>query len=215
VQIATPARDRDAALVARALVAEGWTITHDPLALSFGGRDLSVDLGAELGTIAAERHGEGVAVEIKSDLTALVLCRPRERRWPARHLPRRARLDRPGPQGLPRGANPLDAGDPPLPLRPRRSFDRFASNRVSSVRVLDRGAIRLERWPVLTAATRWSCSPPPKPDPRGDRAMGYRAMAGHAVRADLVERIAAESADTPPETPGADGSGSRTARRRG
>lgn len=39
-----PARDRYHALVVRALVAEGWTITHDPLALSYGGRDLYVDL---------------------------------------------------------------------------------------------------------------------------------------------------------------------------
>lgn len=69
-----PARDRYHALVVRALIAEGWTITHDPLALSFGGRDLYVDLGAEQGTIGAERHGERIAVEIKSFLSASVLA---------------------------------------------------------------------------------------------------------------------------------------------
>lgn len=69
-----PARDRYHALVVRALIAEGWTITHDPLALSFGGRDLYVDLGAEQGTIGAERQGERIAVEIKSFLSASVLA---------------------------------------------------------------------------------------------------------------------------------------------
>lgn len=50
-----------------ALVKEGWTITHDPLALSIGRRDLLIDLGAER-LIAAERAGERIAVEIKSFL---------------------------------------------------------------------------------------------------------------------------------------------------
>ena len=69
-----PARDRYHALVVRALVGEGWTVTHDPLTLSFGGRDLYVDLGAEQGTIGAERHGERIAVEIKSFLSASALA---------------------------------------------------------------------------------------------------------------------------------------------
>jgi XisH protein len=50
------------------LTAGGWTITHDPLSLAYGGRDLYVDLGAERTTIAAERDGEQIAVEIKSFL---------------------------------------------------------------------------------------------------------------------------------------------------
>jgi hypothetical protein len=33
--------------VISALKADGWTITHDPLALMVGERDLLVDLGAE------------------------------------------------------------------------------------------------------------------------------------------------------------------------
>jgi hypothetical protein len=55
--------------VVRALTADGWTITHDPLSLSYGGRDLWVDLGAERVTIGAERGGEKIAVEIQSFLS--------------------------------------------------------------------------------------------------------------------------------------------------
>jgi hypothetical protein len=51
--------------VKHALVKDGWTITHDPLFLSFGGVDLYIDLGAEK-VIAAERDGQRIAVEVKS-----------------------------------------------------------------------------------------------------------------------------------------------------
>ena len=61
-----PARDLYHDTVVRALTADGWAITHDPLTLSFGGRDLHVDLGATHVTIGAMRHGEQIAVEIKS-----------------------------------------------------------------------------------------------------------------------------------------------------
>jgi hypothetical protein len=54
--------------VVSALVAEGWTITHDPLTLSFGGKDLFVDLAAERVTLAAERGTEKIAVEVQSFL---------------------------------------------------------------------------------------------------------------------------------------------------
>jgi hypothetical protein len=54
--------------VVRALIDEGWTITHDPLTISYGGRDLFVDLAAEKSTIAAERAGLKIAVEIQSFL---------------------------------------------------------------------------------------------------------------------------------------------------
>jgi hypothetical protein len=53
--------------VRHALEKDGWTITHDPLTLSVGGRDVYVDLGAEQ-PIAAEREGRRIAVEIKSFL---------------------------------------------------------------------------------------------------------------------------------------------------
>ncbi len=55
--------------VVRALIAEGWTITHDPLTLSYGGKDLFVDLGAERVTLAAEKPGQRIAVEIQSFLS--------------------------------------------------------------------------------------------------------------------------------------------------
>ena len=63
-----PAQDIYHDAVVRALTADGWIITHDPLSLSYGGRDLYVDLGAERTTIAAERDGQKVAIEIKSFL---------------------------------------------------------------------------------------------------------------------------------------------------
>jgi len=55
--------------VVRALEADGWTITHDPLTLSFGGKDLFVDLGAERSAIAAEKDDQRIAVEIQSFLS--------------------------------------------------------------------------------------------------------------------------------------------------
>lgn len=63
-----PARNIYHDAVAHALTADGWTITDDPLTLSYGGRDLYVDLGAERATIGAERNGERIAVEIHSFL---------------------------------------------------------------------------------------------------------------------------------------------------
>ena len=55
--------------VVRALITDGWTITDDPLTLSFGGKDLFVDLGAERTTVGAERGGRKIAVEIQSFLS--------------------------------------------------------------------------------------------------------------------------------------------------
>jgi len=55
--------------VVRALTADGWTITHDPLTLSYGGKDLFVDLGAERTAIAAEKRGQRIAVEVQSFLS--------------------------------------------------------------------------------------------------------------------------------------------------
>jgi XisH protein len=60
-----PARDLFHDCVCHALIRDGWTITHDPLRLSWGGKDLYVDLGAER-LLAAEKSGERIAVEIKS-----------------------------------------------------------------------------------------------------------------------------------------------------
>lgn len=68
-----PARDlyHDAAV--HSLVADGWKITDDPLLLSYGGKDLFIDLGAERITIGAEKDGQRIAVEIKSFLSPSVL----------------------------------------------------------------------------------------------------------------------------------------------
>ena len=63
-----PARNIYHDAVVRALVADGWTITHDPLTLSFGVKDLFVDLGAERVAVGAERGSERIAVEIQSFL---------------------------------------------------------------------------------------------------------------------------------------------------
>jgi hypothetical protein len=52
-------------IVRRALEKEGWTITDDPLFISFGGVDMYIDLGAEQ-IIGAERNGEKIAIEVKS-----------------------------------------------------------------------------------------------------------------------------------------------------
>jgi hypothetical protein len=55
--------------VVRALAADGWAITHDPLTITYGGKDLFVDLGAERMTIGAEKSGRRIAVEIQSFLS--------------------------------------------------------------------------------------------------------------------------------------------------
>lgn len=54
-------------VVKKALQKDGWQITHDPLSISVGGVNLSIDLAAEK-LIAAEREGEKIAVEVKSFL---------------------------------------------------------------------------------------------------------------------------------------------------
>lgn len=60
-----PATDIYHNAVKHALVKEGWTITHDPYTLTFGQRNVFVDLGAER-LVAAERDREKIAIEIKS-----------------------------------------------------------------------------------------------------------------------------------------------------
>lgn len=60
-----PARDLYHDSVKRALSKDGWTITHDPLRLSWGSKDMYIDLGAER-LIAAEKAEQRIAVEIKS-----------------------------------------------------------------------------------------------------------------------------------------------------
>jgi XisH protein len=60
-----PSRDIYHNTVKNALLKDKWTITHDPLRLELGKKDLYVDLGAEQ-LIAAENAERKIAVEIKS-----------------------------------------------------------------------------------------------------------------------------------------------------
>lgn len=60
-----PAKDIYHDAVKQALIKDGWTITHDPLILKWGIKDLYVDLGAER-LVAAEKEGRTIAVEVKS-----------------------------------------------------------------------------------------------------------------------------------------------------
>lgn len=59
-----PARDKYHDAVRNALIKDGWTITHDPFHLEYGGDNMYVDLGAEK-LVAAEKEGRKIAVEIK------------------------------------------------------------------------------------------------------------------------------------------------------
>jgi hypothetical protein len=60
-----PAKDIYHDQCKNALIADGWTITHDPLSLKIGKKDMFVDIGAEK-FLAAEKLGQKVAIEIKS-----------------------------------------------------------------------------------------------------------------------------------------------------
>lgn len=61
-----PARNIDHDAVIASLMADGWTITDDPLTLDAFGRNVHIDLGAERSPIGAERDGERIAVEVQS-----------------------------------------------------------------------------------------------------------------------------------------------------
>ncbi len=60
-----PAKDIYHNCVKNALVKDNWTITHDPLSLKWGTKDMYVDLGVQK-LIAAEKAQRKIAVEIKS-----------------------------------------------------------------------------------------------------------------------------------------------------
>lgn len=66
-----PAKDVYHDIFVRSLLKEEWKITHDPLILSYGSRDLYVDLGAERAVIAAERDEEKIAVESVRPLSVI------------------------------------------------------------------------------------------------------------------------------------------------
>ena len=50
--------------VKRALVKDGWTITHDPFVIEYGGLKLFADLGAEK-IFAAEKGERKIVIEVK------------------------------------------------------------------------------------------------------------------------------------------------------
>jgi len=60
-----PVRDLYHTSIKNALIKDGWTITHDPLRLQWGVKDMYVDLGAER-LVTAEKAGHKIAVEVKS-----------------------------------------------------------------------------------------------------------------------------------------------------
>ncbi|MBD2452855.1 XisH family protein [Nostoc sp. FACHB-87] len=60
-----PAKDIYHDCVKNALIKDGWQITHDPLSLKIGKKDIFIDLAAEK-ILAAEKQGKKIAVEIKS-----------------------------------------------------------------------------------------------------------------------------------------------------
>jgi hypothetical protein len=60
-----PARDHLHEHVRKALVSDGWTITHHPLRLRWGKKDVYADLGAER-FVGAQKGQIRIAVEIKS-----------------------------------------------------------------------------------------------------------------------------------------------------
>lgn len=55
--------------VRNALMKDGWTITHDPLPLKWGAKEVLVDMGAEQ-LLIAERASRKIAVEVKSFVSA-------------------------------------------------------------------------------------------------------------------------------------------------
>ncbi|MCE7983411.1 MAG: hypothetical protein DYG89_19735 [Caldilinea sp. CFX5] len=59
--------------VCKALVNDGWTITDDPLTLSYEDKSVFPDLGAQRSLLGAERGLEKIAVEIKSFIRRSVL----------------------------------------------------------------------------------------------------------------------------------------------
>jgi XisH protein len=63
-----PARNIYHDAVVDALVADGWTVTDDPLRLTYGEHDMYVDLGLVGSTLVAERAGREIAVEVQSFL---------------------------------------------------------------------------------------------------------------------------------------------------
>ena len=59
-----PARDVHHDLVRRALIKDGWRITHDPLSTRLGPARVFLDIGAEA-IVTAEKEGRRIGIEVK------------------------------------------------------------------------------------------------------------------------------------------------------
>jgi hypothetical protein len=68
-----PARDHYHLAVRKALIKDGWTITHDPLTIRYHKRDIYINLGAER-LLGAEKGSQKIAVEVKSFVAASALA---------------------------------------------------------------------------------------------------------------------------------------------
>ncbi len=66
------AKDKFHDLVASALVAEGWKVTHDPYFLYFGEKKVAADLGLEK-WIIAEKADQKIVVEVKSFISGSLI----------------------------------------------------------------------------------------------------------------------------------------------
>src|SRR5262245_1178410 len=62
-----PRKDTYHDVAKKALVKDGWTITHDPYTLAYDTEPVYIDLGAEA-PIGAEKEGRKIAVEVKTFL---------------------------------------------------------------------------------------------------------------------------------------------------
>ncbi len=67
-----PAKDIYHTHARNALIKDGWTITHDPLNLKWGRKDMYADFGAEK-LFAAEKEERKIAVEVKSFIGASII----------------------------------------------------------------------------------------------------------------------------------------------
>jgi len=59
------AKDKIHNIVKQAIIKDGWTVTHDPFTIAYGGDTVFADLATKRPFIA-ERDGEKIIVEIKS-----------------------------------------------------------------------------------------------------------------------------------------------------
>ena len=67
-----PAKDIYHDYVKNALIKDGWSITHDPLTLKWGKKDMYADLGAKK-ILAAQKKERKIAVEVKSFIGASII----------------------------------------------------------------------------------------------------------------------------------------------